>query len=443
MKRTAFFRSVCALAIPVALQSLLQSSFSVVDQVMLGQLGEVTIAGVGFAGKFSSIFSVVASAVGAVAGIMISQYLGQRNRAEVRRSFYGNLYISVALGLVFTLLCLLLPEPIMGLYTRDGATRAEAAGYLRILSATFLPMAGATMLSTLLRCMEKARLPLYATIVSALLNTALNAVLIFDLLGFAPMGAKGAAIATAISQLVNFLLMLLLLLRCDHVLRGTQRAQGHFNWKQYGAMLLPLLICEVFWSLGENVYAAIYGHMSTEASAAMNLVNPVQGIMIGALCGLSQAAGVIIGRLLGEKKFDEAYHASKKLLLYGLCGALLLSCAVVAVSPLYVRIYEVEGSVRRMARQIMLAYAIVAPFKVLNMILGGGILRSGGRTGCVMAIDLLGTWVFGVPIGLLTAFALQLPVAWVYFFLSLEEAVRFAISLVVFHRKKWMLSLSA
>lgn len=443
MKRTSFFRSVCALAIPVALQSLLQSSFSVVDQVMLGKLGEVTIAGVGFAGKFSSIFSVVASAVGAVAGIMISQYLGQRNRAEVRRSFYGNLYISVALGLVFTLLCLLLPEPIMGLYTRDGATRAEAAGYLRILSATFLPMAGATMLSTLLRCMEKARLPLYATIVSALLNTALNAVLIFGLLGFAPMGAKGAAIATAISQLVNFLLMLLLLLRCDHVLRGTQRAQGHFNWKQYGAMLLPLLICEVFWSLGENVYAAIYGHMSTEASAAMNLVNPVQGIMIGALCGLPQAAGVIIGRLLGEKKFDEAYHASKKLLLYGLCGALLLSCAVVVASPLYVRIYEVEGSVRRMARQIMLAYAIVAPFKVLNMILGGGILRSGGRTGYVMAIDLLGTWVFGVPIGLLTAFALQLPVAWVYFFLSLEEAVRFAISLVVFHRKKWMQSLSA
>ena len=61
-----FFKTVCALAIPVALQSMLQSSFSMVDQIMIGQLGEIHVAGVGLAGKFASIYSVVISAIGAV-----------------------------------------------------------------------------------------------------------------------------------------------------------------------------------------------------------------------------------------------------------------------------------------------------------------------------------------------------------------------------------------
>ena len=156
---TSFFRNVCNLAIPVALQSMLQSSFSLVDQSMFGQLGSTSIAGVGFAGKFSSIFTVVVAAIGAVAGIMISQYMGQKNGKEVRRSFVLNLLIGLALALFFTVMCVAFPGQIMGLYTEDAATRQAAAEYLTIIAATFLPVAGATMLSTLFRCMDKAALP--------------------------------------------------------------------------------------------------------------------------------------------------------------------------------------------------------------------------------------------------------------------------------------------
>ena len=279
-----FFRTVCTLAIPAALQSLLQSSFSLVDQIMIGQLGAVSVAAVGLAGKFASIYAVVIAAIGAVAGIMISQYL---------------------------------------------------------------------------------------------------------------------------------------------------------------AMLLPLLICEVTWSLGENVYAAIYGRMGTDASAAMTLTAPVQGLVIGALCGLSQAAGVIVGKRLGSGDEDAAYAAGRRLLVYGAAGAALLSVLVVLLSGVYVEIYQVEDGVKRLTRQILTAYALVAPCKVLNMILGGGILRSGGRTAYVMVIDLVGTWGFGVPAGLVTAFVFALPVPYVYFALSLEECLRFSISLAVFRRRRWMRRLPA
>lgn len=443
---TSFFRNVCNLAIPVALQSMLQSSFSLVDQIMIGQLGSTSIAGVGFAGKFSSIFTVVVAAIGAVAGIMISQYMGQKNGKEVRRSFVLNLLIGLALALFFTVMCVAFPRQIMGLYTEDSATRQAAAEYLVIIAATFLPVAGATMLSTLFRCMEKAALPLYASIAAAVINTGLNYALIFGKFGFPAMGARGVAVATVVAQLINFLIMFVVYFYCKKPFEGADRKAASvsgFGWGQYAAILLPMLVCEFMWSLGENIYAVIYGHMGTDASAAMTLINPVQGLMIGALCGLSQAASVIIGKKLGVGDYEEAYQASRKLLYYGFAGSAILSVVILVLSPYYVNIFQVEEHVKMLTKQILFAYALVAPFKVENMILGGGILRSGGKTNYVMAIDLIGTWVLGVPLGLLAAFTLKLSIPYVYFILSLEECIRLMISYVVLRRRKWMVTFAA
>ncbi len=439
-----FFKTVCGIAIPVTFQSMLQSSFSVIDQIMIGQLGSTDVAAVGLAGKFSSVFSVVVSAVGAVAGIMISQYMGQQNQREEKRSFSVNLWISVCIAMLFMLLCLLMPGHIMGLYTKDQETCYLAAGYLRIIGLTFLPIAGTTMFATLFRCMEKASLPLYAGMIAALMNTILNYILIFGKLGIEPLGVYGAAIATVISQFASFMIMYLLYrVYCKREKDSSEFEKSRFQWKQYGIMLFPILICEFMWSLGENIYAGIYGHLGTMSCAAMTLINPIQSLMIGALCGLSQAAGVIIGKLLGKKEMEEAYNGSKKLMLYGWCGSLVLSVLILITRSFYVNIYQVELNVKMLTSQMLIAYAVIAPFKVQNMILGGGILRSGGKTDYVMWIDLMGTWIFGVPLGMLAAFVWKLQIPYVYFILSLEECMRYLVSLIVFKRKGWMQQLKA
>ena len=444
MRQERFFRTVCRLAIPVGLQSLLQASFGVIDQIMIGQLGSVDVAAVGLAGKFTGIFTVMVSAVSTVAGIMISQYIGQKNRDEVRSSLTVNMLAAVGLAVLFTVMCIMFPTQIIGLYTQDKATITAAVGYMTIVAGTFLPAAMANLLSTLLRCMEKASLPLYASFTAAILNTFFNYLLIFGKCGLPAMGVTGAAIATVIAQAVNFLLILLLYWKYKNYLEmssETERSEMRFNWPQYVSMLLPILICEFMWSLGENVYAAIYGHLGTNATAAMTLLNPIQSLVIGALSGLSQAAGVIMGKLLGRGDRHEAYSASKKLILYGFVGSLFLSIIVILVRPLYVSIYQVEKEVMLLTGQIMIAYALVAPFKVQNMIVGGGIIRSGGKTTYVMVIDLIGTWIFGVPLGLMSAFVFHLTIPYVYFILSLEECIRFGISLIVLRRKNWMNSL--
>ena len=423
-ERRNYIEALRRIAVPVTLQSLLCSSFSMADQVMTGQLGSTCVAGIGLAGKFFSVLSVIIAAVASVAGIMMAQYLGKGEERGTGQSFYVNLLLALATAVLFLLGCLLLPEQIMSLYSTDVATVQEAAAYLRILGISAVPLAVVSMLAALLRCREAAKLPLAASIAAAVINTLGNYVLIFGKFGFPWLWSKGAAIATVVSQFANMCLLFVLYVR----IAGREKWKLPFVWKferegriQYVKILLPMLACEFLWVLGENIYATIYGHVGSRGG---------------------QAASGITGKALGSGENDRAYRDGKRLILTGLIGAGILSLLVVVLCPYYVRIYRVEDEVRLMTCEILYVYALIAPVKVLNMILGSGILRSGGKTQYVMYIDIIGTWLFGVPLGLLAAFVLRLPIAGVYLMLSLEECVRLAISLVLFRRKIWMNQLS-
>lgn len=435
--RTTFGLAAAGIAIPAALQSMLQASFSAIDQLMIGQLGSLSVAGVGLAGRLASAASVVVAAVAGVAGVMMAQALGRGDRQEARRGFFLNLAVALALAGALALACALWPEAVMRLYTDDAHTVAEAAAYLRVTALSFLPSAGMAMLAALLRCMELASLPLLASAAAALLNTGLNWVLIFGLFGAPAMGAVGAAVATVVSQTAGMALMLALLLRHKSAITGGVHMGARVSDGQYARMLLPALACEGLWTLGENVYAAIYGHLGTAACAAMTLTGPVQNMAIGALCGLSQAAAILVGKRLGAGDGEGAADAAKRLLRAGLVGALAISGVILLGRGAYVSLVQVEPQVREMTVRLLAVYALVMPVKVLNMILGSGVLRSGGRTELVMVIDIVGTWGFGVPLGLLGAFFLKLPVEAVYAMLSLEECVRLAMGLMIFRRGMW------
>ncbi|MCF2642005.1 MAG: MATE family efflux transporter [Lachnospiraceae bacterium] len=444
MKREKDFElELKQIAIPVTLQCLLQSSFSVVDQVMTGQLGSVSIAGIGLGGKFAWIYSVLVSAVAAAAGIMIAQYTGKKDERKAGKSFYLNLVLAIVLAVIFMILGIGFPKMIMGWYTKDASVIEMASGYLRIVSFTFLPMAVSTLLSTYLRCNGKAAIPLYVSILSAILNTGFNWLLIFGNLGFPALGADGAALATAISQVGGCILMIILFLslkRKNNWDLPFSLRQGRAEWLQFVGIFAPILICEFLWSLGENVYAAIYGHIGTAECAAMTVTSPIQGLFMGALSGVSQAAGIMIGKRLGAGEEKEAYCDSKRLMQRGFWLSLILSLLLVLLGRFYVQIFQVEDSVRLIAYKLLVVFAVVAPVKVQNMILGGGIIRSGGRTKYAMLIDIIGTWGFGVPLGFLSAYVLHLPITGVYFILSMEECVRLVLSAVVFRRRKWMQS---
>lgn len=447
MNRESFLASVIGIAVPVGLQSMLQSSFSMIDQLMVGQLGSTAVSAVEVAGRPAFVYSVVLGAVAAIAGIMVSQYLGMEDGRMADRSLSVNLAAATALALLFTVLCALFPGQIVGLYIKDDpAIFAAGQNYLTCILWTYLPMGVSSILAVMVRCLGRAVWPLAAGIASAVVNTGLNYALIFGHFGLPAMGVTGAAVASVISQLVNVLLMLAIFYRVR--LRGQKGFRfslslGTGGYRQYLAMLLPILITELLWSLGQNVNTFIYGHLEQGDLAAMSMTGPIQGLFIGALSGVSQAAGILIGKRLGANEYEKAYQESKKLMWYGLAGSLILSALLIGLRWAYVPLYKVEPGVRATAAKLLLAFAVLAPVKVANMILGGGVVRSGGKTTYIMVIDIVGTWLVGVPLGLLTAFLFRLPAEWVYFILSQEELVRLGMTLIVFRRRGWMNSLPA
>ena len=212
--------------------------------------------------------------------------------------------------------------------------------------------------------------------------------------------------------------------------------------RDYFIMIMPILVSEFLWSLGQNVESAVYGHLGTLNLAAYTLTCPIQGLIVGALSGLSAAAGVMVGKRLGRKEYDEAYTESKKIMYAGLIGAVAISIVLIFLAGIYTRLYRVDYGVKELGKILLIIFALYAPIKVENMILGGGIIRSGGNTKIIMVIDIIGTWCIGIPLCLVAAYVFKWGIIGVYTLLTTEEIFRLVMSLIVFRKRKWMISLS-
>lgn len=440
-----FMKSLCEIAIPVTLQSMLQASFSIVDQIMIGQLGETNISAVGLCGNFSLIFSVVIGAVSTVAGILIAQFVGAEDTKEAWCGFDVSLICGILISGIFMLASGCFSRQILGLYTTDTSIINTGTVYFRIIAFSYIPMAISNILSSWLRCREHATIPFLASFGAVGVNTGLNYLLIFGKFRFPCMGIKGAAIATLISQLFNLVVIaagFALCIRKDGDKPVWSLRFSKITIKDYFIMIMPILISEFLWSLGQNVESAVYGHLGTSNLAAYTLTCPIQGLIVGALSGLSAAAGVMVGKRLGRKEYDEAYTESKKIMYAGLAGAVVVSALLITMAGVYTKLYRVDDSVKSLGKILLIVFALYAPVKVENMILGGGIIRSGGNTKIIMVIDIVGTWCIGIPMCLLAAYVSKWGIVGVYTLLTTEEIFRLAVSLIIFKRRKWMISLS-
>ena len=440
-----FMKSLCKIAIPVTLQSMLQASFSIIDQIMIGQLGETNISAVGLCGNYSLIFSVVIGAVSTVAGILIAQFIGAKDEKEAWSSFWVSLVVGILISSVFLFTSGLFPRQIIGLYTSDVSIIESGAMYFKVVAFSYVPMAVSMVLSAWLRCKEHATIPFLASFGAVAVNTGLNYVLIFGKLGFAAMGIKGAATATLISQIFNLMLIFIGFLICIRKDGDRPIMSMHFQKitvKDYFIMIMPILVSEFLWSLGQNVESAVYGHLGTDNLAAYTLTCPIQGLIVGALSGLSAAAGVMVGKRLGKKDYDMAYTESKKIMYAGLIGSVIVAALLAMMVGAYTGLYHVENNVKELGKILLIVFALYAPVKVENMILGGGIIRSGCNTRVIMIIDIIGTWGIGIPLCFLAAYVFEWGIVGVYALLTTEEIFRLVVSLVIFKRRKWMISLS-
>ena len=436
-----YMKEILQIGLPITLQSILQASYSLVDQVMVGTLGTLSIAGGGLVGKFSSLAAFTLSSIASVTSILVAQYHGNKDKEGISKSFFSCLYMALAVMAVFMAACLILPEGILAIYTTATEMIKAAVPYFMVIAVSFLPMTLTMQFSALLRSIEKSKFPLYAGMAAMLLNVIFNYIFIFGKLGMPKLGLLGAGIGTLLSRSVECFVQLFFILGLCQKQELYLHPVSIFKLEQYqkiSIIALPLLFNEFSWSVGENIYAAIYGRIGTQAVAAMTLTNPLQGMFIGMFTGISTAATVMTGKRLGRDEKEESYNIACYLTKVAAIGSIIVSFVLVSLSNWYVGLYEVEPEVARTTKRIIFVLAVYLIVKILNMVVAGGVLRSGGKTKYTLYIDMLGTWVFGVPLGLLGAFVLKLPIEGVYALLSFEEVVRLFITFVIFKKKLWM-----
>lgn len=435
-----YISHILKIALPVSLQALFASSLSVIDQIMVGRLGETEIASVSLAGRYPTVFFFTVGAISVGAGILISQYKANIDNDKISKSFTLTMKWGLILTAIFFSISFFFSPFLMTLFSPETNVQEIGSNYLKIITIGFLPGFLSVMLATFLRSTGKPVYPSIASITAMLVNTLLNFILIFGYLGFPALGVTGAAIATTISRVVEFTIILLLFIKYQ------QKSIYKMNWwiisekefqKKVFLIIAPIFVAELAWSLGEAVYGMIFGHIGTDEMAAMSLIGPMMMLSIGFFVGLSQAVSILVGTELGKQEYETGMFLSKKSIRIGIIGSIIIGLAMISIAWVYPNLYLIDESTKATTSALLIVFSIVLWIKVSNMILGG-ILKSGGKTHYTLFLDVTGTWAIGIPLGFISAFLLKIPIAWVYLIISIEELVKFIVGYQIMKSRKWI-----
>lgn len=418
----AFWQTTGKLAVPIALQKLLMSSFTMVDTIMVGMLGDTALASVGIAGQWSFLLNVVFFGMTSGASVFIAQYWGSRDVDGIHRTYGLALTIGAALSTIFLLLALCCPRQVVGLFTTEQDVIEGGVSYLLIAGFSYPAIALNQVASTVLCGTERVKLPMFASMISVAVNAALNALFMFGL----GMGVRGAALGTTISAwLAPAVLYAISLKRDTMLIAGFRRLT---NWslsfvKHYFFVSLPVLLNESMWALGTNCYNMIYGRLDIKFFAAITIFRSIEDVALTFFWGLCNACSVIVGKRIGAGEIKAAALDAHRFSILGPAFSVLIGLLLVALRPIVLLPFEVSEEVSRYAYVILGIYGLELGLRNIPAISIVGIFRAGGDTRTGLLYDGICLWLFALPLTLLTGYVLHWPLPLVYLVMLLSEDV--------------------
>lgn len=436
-----FMRSMLAIAVPVAFQQLITASLNMIDVLMVGQLGETSVAALGLANQIFFLLILFLFGVTSGMSIFTAQYWGKGDIENIRRVLGICLAIAMLVAAIFTLAATVVPHRLMSFYTEDPEVIRLGSDYLRIVGLSYIMMAISISYISVLRSITMVKMTVIVAVVALTLKTLIAYVLIFGIGIFPALGVRGAAIGTAIGWTFEALMLLTLV----YVLKTPLAANplSFFRFKRPFAMnvlktSMPAAINEVLWSLGITSYNAVYARIGTDAIAAVNINATIEELVFVLFIGLGNACAVMVGNQIGAGGKDVAFEYGRRFTIMGVTCALIGGAIVLSVRDTVIGLYQISPSAAESLRWLMLVYSLSIWLRVLNFMLFIGALRAGGDTRYAMFTELFSIWVVGVPLALTGGFVLRLPVYGVYALVLVEEAVK---ALIIFRRflsRRWI-----
>ena len=411
-----FWRIALKLAFPVAMQNLLTSSFILVDTIMVGQLGDLSLSAVGMAGQFGWFLNMITFGMCSGAAVFISQYWGAKDTAGIRRT-YGIAVVSVCLiSALFFVIGLLFPEGVVRIFNREPDVVEAGAAYLRIACWSYLATGVNMVFCIVLRSTENVKLPMYVSLVTTVLNAFMDYGLIFGAFGMPEMGIRGAALATVISAWAGPVLILAVSAIQRNMLISPIKELFGFNRRsiaEYYEKATPVIINETLWGLGTLLFSVIFANLGYQYYAAVTIFRTFENIAFVFFIGLCNASSIMVGKNVGAGHIKRAVEDSRRFVLFVSLCSVLTGVLIIIFRFQLASVFNLSGSITpetlKLTASLLLVYGIELPVRNLPYILIVGTFRPGGDTRIGMKLDLLSLWLSSVPLTTLAAFVFKLP----------------------------------
>lgn len=436
-----YFQQLFKIGIPIALQQAFLALLNMVGYVMVGQRGDVAMAAVGVAGQVYFLLNLFLFGVVSGSAMVTAQLWGKRDILNIRKVLALCLWMSIAISGIFMILAELIPAQIVGFYSSDPQVIALGSDYLRILAGAFIFFAITFSYGLVLRSVGNVLLPVGISIASLVLNILLSWLLIFGKFGLPELGVLGAAWAAFISRVLECVALLVVVYGTRSPVAASLRELFSFDGRFFVRVMkpvLPVIINELAWSLGITFYNKAYGHIGTVALAAINIMATVDNLALALFMGISNATSVAVGNSIGAGEQEKAYRYAGRSLGLGTVLAVLVGAVVLLTRNPVISMYKVSPEAADAAFRLLTILGLFLWIRGTNMTIIVGLLRGGGDTLFSLGLDGLIIWILGVPMAFLGAYALHLPIHWVYLMVMSEEVAKWILGLWRYFTRKWI-----
>lgn len=441
-RKRSLRKEIVRLAFPIALQQFMTALVGACDAIMLGKLSQDAMSAVSLATQVTFVFNLFMFAFMAGENMFVAQYYGKGDYTGISQVFSLVTKICGCIAVVFLAGTLFFPEQLMRILTNEETLIVLGSEYLRVIGISYVFSGIAQTFLAIMKNCGAVNMSTLINGVMVILNIALNAVFIFGLSGFPKMGIKGAALATVLATVVQFLWSVGYVLCRIRAVKFSLRSCEKKLFGRFWQKAVPLLINNLAWGIGFSMYSVIMGHLGTDAVAVNGIANISKNLVVCFCLGLGNAGSIIVGNRLGADRLQEAKEVGETLTKTAIIAGIVSGLVLIALSPFITKMVDLTPTARGYLQKMLLISSYYIAGKSVNCMTIGGIFAAGGDSKFGMLCDSVTLWCIIVPLGCICAFILKLPVMIVYFVLNLDEIIKLPVVYKHYKKYKWIKNLT-
>ena len=441
-RKRSLRKEIVRLALPIALQQFMTALVGACDAIMLGKLSQDAMSAVSLATQVTFVFNLFMFAFMVGENMFVAQYYGKGDYTGISQVFSLVTKICGCIAVVFLAGTLFFPEQLMRILTNEETLIVLGSEYLRVIGISYVFSGIAQTFLAIMKNCGAVNMSTLINGVMVILNIALNAVFIFGLSGFPKMGIKGAALATVLATVVQFLWSVGYVLCRIRAVKFSLRSCEKKLFGRFWQKAVPLLINNLAWGIGFSMYSVIMGHLGTDAVAANGIANISKNLVVCFCLGLGNAGSIIVGNRLGADRLQEAKEVGETLTKTAIIAGIVSGLVLIALSPFITKMVDLTPTARGYLQKMLLISSYYIAGKSVNCMTIGGIFAAGGDSKFGMLCDSVTLWCIIVPLGCICAFILKLPVMVVYFVLNLDEIIKLPVVYKHYKKYKWIKNLT-